>query len=81
MFGVVPKNLWSRSYSSGDSQNRIPMAARVMLIQGEGRNILIDTGNGDKLSEKLQQIYGVDNSEYTLAASLARYGLKQSDIT
>ncbi len=81
MFGVVPKNLWSKAYDPGDSQNRIPMAARNLLVRWEGHTMLVDTGNGTKLTEKQKQIYGLDNSVHTLEASLAAHGLTHSDIS
>ena len=43
MFGVVPKALWSRRYEA-DEQNRIKMRNDPILIQYEGKNILIDSG-------------------------------------
>lgn len=80
MFGVVPKNLWSRS-NPPDEQNRISMAMRVLLIQGDGKNILVDTGMGDKYDNKLRSIYKYDNANGTLVSSLANAGLKPEDIT
>lgn len=43
MFGVIPKILWSRT-NSADELNRIDMAMRCLLIEGDGRRILVDTG-------------------------------------
>ncbi|MGB9913104.1 MAG: hypothetical protein ACPLRO_07015, partial [Candidatus Kapaibacteriota bacterium] len=48
MFGIIPKVLWTKAYSEADEANRIPLAARPLLIQKGGRNILVDTGNGTK---------------------------------
>ena len=45
MFGVVPKTLWEKAIPP-DEMNRIPMAARALLLIGGGRKILIDAGNG-----------------------------------
>lgn len=81
MFGVVPKNLWTKAYHEPDEQNRIPMAARVLLIQTGDKNILVDTGNGSKMPEKLVQIYGIDNSQFTLEASLNEFALAPEDIS
>jgi glyoxylase-like metal-dependent hydrolase (beta-lactamase superfamily II) len=80
MFGVVPKTLWSKS-NPPDEQNRIPMALRSLLIQGDGKNILVDTGMGDKYDEKARKIYKYDNSGQTLLDSLQAKGLKAEDIT
>ena len=80
MFGVVPKNLWSKS-NPPDEQNRIAMTMRVLLIQGDGKNILVDTGMGDKYDDKLRSIYKYDNPNGTLVSSLENAGLKPEDIT
>lgn len=81
MFGVIPKNLWTKAYDPGDEENRIPMAARSLLIRTGDRNILVDTGNGTKWTEKLARIYKIDNSQHTLEHSLERFGLGCNDIT
>jgi glyoxylase-like metal-dependent hydrolase (beta-lactamase superfamily II) len=80
MFGVVPKNLWSRT-NPADDQNRIPMALRVQLIQGDGKNILVDTGMGEKYDAKTRDIYQLDNSRFTMQHSLTERGLRPEDIT
>ena len=80
MFGVVPKILWERKMPA-DEKNLIPLRARSLLIQGKGKNILIDTGIGDKLSEKLKQIYQVDIDSANINMSLSKLGLTCSDIT
>jgi len=80
MFGVVPKNLWQKTNPS-DADNRIDMCTRALLLESSKKKILIDTGIGYKLSEKLNKIYDVDYSEYTLEKSLAKLNLKREDIT
>jgi glyoxylase-like metal-dependent hydrolase (beta-lactamase superfamily II) len=80
MFGVVPKILWERKMPA-DEENLIPLRARSLLIQGKGKNILIDTGIGDKLSEKLKKIYQVDIDSANINMSLSKLGLTRSDIT
>lgn len=80
MFGVVPKNLWNRT-NPADDQNRIDMALRALLIQEEGKNILVDTGMGDKYDEKTRAIYKLDHSKWALLDSLTEQGLKPEDIT
>jgi glyoxylase-like metal-dependent hydrolase (beta-lactamase superfamily II) len=80
MFGVVPKNLWERS-NPADEQNRIELALRCLLLKGKNKNILIDTGIGEKLNEKLEHIYKVDHSQTTLEKTLAENEIKNEDIT
>ncbi len=81
MFGVVPKNLWSKT-NPPDEQNRITLAMRcLLLLHEDGRKILIDNGVGHKYSEKFASIYRIDHSQFTLEASLLEYGLSTNDIT
>ena len=82
MFGVVPKTLWSRKIPA-DDKNRIPMAARCLLIKSSvtGKLYLIDTGCGDKFNEKMSDIYGLDFEHSNLDNSLDKIGIKKSEIT
>src|SRR5439155_11226731 len=80
MFGVVPKNLWSKT-NPPDEMNRIAMALRVLLIQGNGMNILVDSGMGEKYDDKMRKIYKYDSSKTSLLGSLEQKGLKPEDIT
>jgi len=80
MFGVVPKNLWSKAYPHVDEQNRIAMAARALLIRGGGHVIVVDAGCGHKMGEKLESIYALDHSTYTLASELDRHGVHPDDV-
>ena len=80
MYGVVPKVLWEK-YSPANDRNQIQMALRGMIIKTESRNILVDTGVGNKMSEKLNKIYAVDFSHYSLADSLHKLNLNFGDIT
>jgi glyoxylase-like metal-dependent hydrolase (beta-lactamase superfamily II) len=80
MFGAVPKPLWEQKIPA-DSANRIPMKARSLLIRGNGRVVLVDTGIGDKLSGKLKSIYAVEPAGDSMDARLALFGLKSPDVT
>jgi len=80
MFGVVPKTIWNKSNPS-DEHNRIEMSTNVLLLESKNRKILIDTGIGHKMSDKLNQIYGVDYSEHTLEKGLSDLNIKSEDIT
>jgi len=79
MFGVVPKPLWQKK-TQADERNRIPLAARALLLKSSDKNILIDVGLGDKWSEKEKDIYAIDHTSNDLLQSLQRYGLKAEDI-
>ena len=55
-FGVVPKTMWSKKVTA-DEKNRIDAGLNSLLVRTGDKNILIETGIGNKLSEKLVQIY------------------------
>lgn len=80
MFGVVPKNLWERTNPS-DEQNRIDMCTRALLLQSKDKKILIDTGVGYKLSEKVNKIYAVDFTHHKIEDSLAALKVNKEEIT
>ncbi len=79
MFGVVPKSLWSRT-NPADSNNMIDITARCLLIEDEDRLILIDTGMGNKQSEKFFGYYFLWGND-TIDNSLKKYGFHRDDIT
>ena len=51
MFGVVPKTLWSKT-NPPDANNMIDIAARCLLVEQGNKLTLIDTGMGNKQTEK-----------------------------
>ncbi len=79
MFGVVPKVLWQRT-NPADSNNLIDMSMRSMLIEDGNRLILIDTGTGNKQSDKFFGYYYMFG-DFSLDTSLAKYGFHRDDIT
>jgi glyoxylase-like metal-dependent hydrolase (beta-lactamase superfamily II) len=58
MFGVVPRVLWER-VSPPDELNRIRMNMNCVFIDTGGEKILIETGIGEKWSEKERAMYGI----------------------
>ena len=79
MFGVVPKSLWTRT-NPADSNNMIDLAARCLLIEDGNRLILIDSGLGNKQSEKFFSYY-YQWGDHTLDGSLKKIGFHRDDIT
>ena len=55
-FGVVPKTMWSKKVTP-DEHNRLDAGLNSLLVRTGKKNILIETGIGNKLPEKLVQIY------------------------
>ncbi|WP_340064077.1 MBL fold metallo-hydrolase [Ascidiimonas aurantiaca] len=79
MFGVVPKSLWNRT-NPADQHNMIDMAARCLLIEDGNRLILIDTGMGNKQSEKFFGYYYMWG-DHSLDGSLKKAGFHHDDVT
>ncbi len=80
MWGVVPKNLWSRMTPPAED-NTILLAARPYLAERDGVRVVIEGGMGGRWSDKLAAIYHLDRpADTTLKASLARRGLAPGDI-
>src|SRR3990172_917242 len=84
MFGVVPKPLWEKKIPA-DARNRIPMGMRCLLIEHESGLVLIDTGAGNKETQKFLDIYGIENDgsgqRTMLEAALSSAGFKAEDIS
>ncbi|MDM1346403.1 MBL fold metallo-hydrolase [Myroides marinus] len=79
MFGVVPKVIWNKT-NPADDNNLIDLGARLLLIEEGNRLILIDTGMGNKQSEKFFGYYNLWG-DHSLDASLAKHGFHRDDIT
>ena len=79
MFGAVPKTIWNKT-NPADSKNLIDISARCLLIEDGKRLILIDTGMGDKQSDKFFSYYSLWGED-TLGGSLKKAGFSVEDIT
>ena len=59
MFGVVPRSLWSR-VCPPDEHNRIRLNMNCLFIEAGRERILIETGIGEKWTEKQASMYGIE---------------------
>src|SRR5215475_3768807 len=57
LFGIVPKVLWSKRVPV-DAKNLVPVGLNSVLVRTGDKNILIETGIGNKLNQKMIDIYG-----------------------
>ena len=78
MHGVVPKTLWSRAVQA-DADNRVEYATNCLLLEGGGRRILVETGNGDKWSERDRGIYAIEEGS-GIARRLRERGIEPETI-
>jgi glyoxylase-like metal-dependent hydrolase (beta-lactamase superfamily II) len=79
MFGVVPKSIWNK-LNPADENNMCSWALRCLLIEDEGKLILIDNGMGEKQDAKFFGHYYLHGDD-TLERSLAQFGFTKDDIT
>lgn len=79
IFGVVPKVIWNK-LNPADENNLCTWSMRCLLIEDGNQVILIDTGIGDKQSEKFFSHYHL-HGEDSLESSLKKAGFNKGDIT
>lgn len=80
MFGIVPRVLWERR-TAPDEQNRIKLGTHCLYVETPAEKILIETGMGEKWTEKLSNIYGI-RREKTFAETLfEKTGNRPEDIS
>ena len=79
MFGVVPKMIWQKT-NPADKNNLVKVSSRSLLIENGNRLILIDTGMGNKQSEKFFYYYN-RWGDFSLEKSLKDKGFHPDDIT
>ncbi len=78
-FGLVPRVLWSPLLPP-DENHLVPMIQNCLLVQVDGHNILIDTGHGEKMSDKQKGFIHLQQPNGKLVEALARLDLMPSDI-
>lgn len=77
LFGVAPKAIWSRRLRP-DRKNRVAVALNCLLLRVGGKNVLVDTGVGNKHGARTRAIYQMRGGQ--LVNSLAGQGLEPADI-
>jgi len=80
MFGVVPKIFWQKMHPA-DDLNRIDLDLRCLLVDNGGRRILVDTGMGDRWTEKQLGVFSLVRRTNQLVAELAEAGITRESIT
>ena len=79
MFGVVPKTIWQKTNPS-DEFNMCTWAMRSLLIEDGNKLILVDTGIGNKQSDKFFSHYFLHGTD-SLDGNLTKLGFSKDDIT
>jgi glyoxylase-like metal-dependent hydrolase (beta-lactamase superfamily II) len=76
MFGVVPKPLWQKR-APADAENRILLGLNTVVVRMGKHTAVIETGIGNKLSDKLRAIYGAKEQ---LPSAFAAAGIKPEEV-
>ena len=80
MFGNAPRAVWA-GWLAPDAANRVALACRCLLVEeGDGRRILLETGIGAFFEPKLRERYGVVEERHVLLDSLAEAGFSHEDV-
>jgi glyoxylase-like metal-dependent hydrolase (beta-lactamase superfamily II) len=77
MFGVVPKTIWSKLVAP-DDQNRIPLETNGLLLERSGKRVLIETGFGDKWTDKERGFYDLERR--SIRDALREIGVEPESI-
>lgn len=75
-FGVVPKSLWSKRVTA-DEENRITVGLNSLLVRNGKQNVLIETGIGNKMPDRLVKIFG---QPAKLLENLSQAGVPPEEI-
>ena len=78
MFGVVPQVLWSKLVTP-DHCNRVPLACHCVLLERDGKRVLIECGYGDKFTDKERDIFALEDT--TVFSALAAHAIPAESIT
>lgn len=77
MFGIIPKGIWSR-WQTPDAENRMPLQQNGLLLERDGRLVVIEVGIGDKFGEKERAIY--KQEPRAVHDALAEIGADPADV-
>src|SRR5438876_4879748 len=76
LFGVVPKPLWQKRMAP-DEQNRLAAGMNSLLVRTGKHNVLIETGAGNKLSDRMKKIF---QNQEKLLSSFEAAGVSPDEI-
>ena len=79
VFGLVPKIMWSRVTGDTNALNQIPLALNCLLLESDGKTVLLETGQGNKDFE-ITRRRGWEPDHGKLVDDLARNGVQPADV-
>ncbi len=75
-FGVIPKVMWSKKVAA-DERNYVTAGLNSLLIRTGKHTVLVETGMGNKLSDRMRKFYG---QPAKLLDNLSAAGVAPEDI-
>ena len=78
MFGVVPRALWGKKFPASED-GYVRLVNSPILVRTPAANLIIDSGLGNKLTDKQRKIFRV-TSPWRADRSLLELGLSRQDI-
>lgn len=78
-FGLVPRVLYA-PYIEPDEDNRVPETLTSLLIRSQGSTILVDTGLGTRIDERVRKRWLLRREHGDLLEGLAKLGLTPEDV-
>ena len=80
MFGIVPRVVWER-VCPPDELNRIKLNMNCLFIETPHEKILIETGIGEKWTEKQTKMYGIFRQKTFAESLFEKTGYTPEDIS
>jgi glyoxylase-like metal-dependent hydrolase (beta-lactamase superfamily II) len=78
-FGLVPRVMWARVIQPNEA-NQVPCDSRCLLIEADTGLILVDLGQGDKLTERQRGFIGLSTRNERLIGEIDRVGFRPEDV-
>jgi glyoxylase-like metal-dependent hydrolase (beta-lactamase superfamily II) len=75
-FGVIPKVMWERRMKA-DEKNLVPVGLNSVIVRTGHHTVLIETGIGNKLPDRMAKIYG---QPAQLLENLGAAGISPEDV-
>lgn len=79
MFGSVPKAVWRRQLEA-DANNLVGLVARTLVVRGDGRTFLVDTGIGHRFPDEARARFDIDPG-VDILGSLSRLDIEASEVS
>lgn len=78
LFGLVPRPLWSKEMEP-DAENRVGLVARCVVIDVDGRRILVDAGPGTHWPDRRREIFRIESDG--VVGALEAAGIPADSVT